>query len=79
MGSDGNGAPQCKAQTTIKELVSVTKDTKVGGPLEGAQVHIVHLSGSIAFLDLIKAYKLVWWTNSLKECDALLKLKHVVS
>ncbi|KAK7349718.1 hypothetical protein VNO77_07321 [Canavalia gladiata] len=41
-------------KATITELFGVTKDTRMGGPLEGAHVHIVHLSDSRASLDLIK-------------------------
>jgi len=43
-----------REEAAIKELVGVTKDTRKGGPLEGAHVHIVHLSDSSASLDLIK-------------------------
>jgi len=43
-----------REEAAIKELVSATKDTRAGGPLEGAHVHIAHLSDSSASLDLIK-------------------------
>ena len=43
-----------REEAAIKELVGVTKDTRKGGPLEGAHVHVVHLSDSSASLDLIK-------------------------
>ena len=43
-----------REQAAIKELVGVTEDTIIGGPLEGAHVHIVHLSDSSASLDMIK-------------------------
>lgn len=32
----------------------MTKETRTGGPAEGAHLHIVHLSDSISSLDLIK-------------------------
>jgi len=43
-----------REEAAIKELLGVTKDTRIGGPLEGAHVHIAHLSDSSASLDLIK-------------------------
>lgn len=45
---------QTREQAAIRELVGVAKDTGNGGPLEGAHVHIVHLSDSSASLDMIK-------------------------
>ena len=39
---------QIREQAAIRELVGVTKDTGSGGRLEGAHVHIVHLSDSSA-------------------------------
>lgn len=32
----------------------MTKETRTGGPAEGAHLHIVHLSDSSSSLDLIK-------------------------
>lgn len=52
-----NTRPPSWEQAAITELVGVTKDTRIGGPLEGAHVHIVHLSDSSASLDLIKEAK----------------------
>jgi len=43
-----------REEAAIRQLVGVSKDTGIGGPLEGAHVHIVHLSDSSASLDLIK-------------------------
>lgn len=41
----------------IRELLTVTKDTRPGGHSEGAHLHIVHLSDSGDSLDLIKEAK----------------------
>ncbi|XP_054804020.1 allantoinase [Prosopis cineraria] len=49
--------PPSWEQAAIRELVGVTEDTRTGGPLEGAHVHIVHLSDSSASLDMIKEAK----------------------
>ncbi|KAG2687572.1 hypothetical protein I3760_09G057900 [Carya illinoinensis] len=46
--------PPSWEEAAIKELVTVTKDTRNGGPAEGAHLHIVHLSDSSSSLDLIK-------------------------
>lgn len=40
----------------MRDLLAVSKDTRVGGPSEGAHLHVVHLSDSGASLDLIKVY-----------------------
>ncbi|KAK7246522.1 hypothetical protein RIF29_41391 [Crotalaria pallida] len=52
-----NTRPPSWEQAAIKQLVEVTKDTIIDGPLEGAHVHVVHLSDSSASLDLIKEAK----------------------
>ncbi|MCH92302.1 allantoinase 1-like, partial [Trifolium medium] len=49
-----NTRPPSWEEAAIKELVDVAKDTRIGGSLEGAHVHIVHLSDASASLDLIK-------------------------
>ena len=49
-----------REEAAIRQLVGVSKDTGIGGPLEGAHIHIVHLSDSSASLDLIK----VLWSLS---------------
>ena len=56
-----------REEAAIKQLVSVTKDTRKGGPLEGAHVHVVHLSDSSASLDLIKV---------LRALSCLVKIKY---
>lgn len=43
-----------REEAAIRELLSVSKDTRIGGPAEGAHVHIVHLSDSKSSLELIK-------------------------
>ncbi|PON36778.1 Allantoinase [Parasponia andersonii] len=49
--------PPAMEQAAIKELLTVTKDTRIGGSAEGAHLHIVHLSDSSSSLDLIKEAK----------------------
>lgn len=48
--------PPCttREEAAIKELLTVTEDTKTGGPAEGAHLHIVHLSDARSSLDLIR-------------------------
>ncbi|RDX73223.1 Allantoinase, partial [Mucuna pruriens] len=55
-------------EAAIKELVGVTKHTRIGGPLEGAHVHIAHLSDSSASLDLIKEAKSRGDSISVETC-----------
>ncbi|KAL8235596.1 hypothetical protein R6Q59_016677 [Mikania micrantha] len=49
--------PSSWEETAIRELLTVTKDTRTGGPAEGAHLHIVHLSDSRSSLELIKEAK----------------------
>lgn len=42
-----------REEGAIRDLLTVTKDTRTGGPAEGAHLHIVHLSDSRSSLDLI--------------------------
>lgn len=44
----------CREEGAIRELVTVTRDTRAGGPAEGAHLHIVHLADAKSSLDLIK-------------------------
>ncbi|KAL9321222.1 hypothetical protein ACSQ67_013061 [Phaseolus vulgaris] len=60
--------PPSWEEAAIKELVGVTKDTRIGGPLEGAHVHIAHLSDSSASLDLIKEAKSRGDSISVETC-----------
>ncbi|XP_031278587.1 allantoinase isoform X1 [Pistacia vera] len=46
--------PPSWEEAAIKELLTITKDTRSGGPAEGAHLHIVHLSDASSSLDLIK-------------------------
>ena len=49
-----NFVPPTREEAAIRELLTVTKDTRTGGPAEGAHLHIVHLSDASSSLDLIK-------------------------
>ncbi|KAM1347585.1 hypothetical protein ACFX2H_036501 [Malus domestica] len=49
--------PPSWEEAAIKDLLTLTKDTRIGGPAEGAHLHIVHLSDSRSSLDLIKEAK----------------------
>ncbi|CAK9152520.1 unnamed protein product [Ilex paraguariensis] len=49
--------PASWEEAAIRELLTVTKDTRTGGPAEGAHLHIVHLSDARCSLDLIKEAK----------------------
>ncbi|GAU47742.1 hypothetical protein TSUD_387010 [Trifolium subterraneum] len=60
--------PPSWEEAAIKELVDVAKDTRIGGSLEGAHVHIVHLSDSSASLDLIKEAKRRGDSISVETC-----------
>ncbi|XP_048447041.1 allantoinase-like isoform X2 [Pyrus x bretschneideri] len=46
--------PPSWEEAAIRDLLTLTKDTRIGGPAEGAHLHIVHLSDSRSSLDLIK-------------------------
>ncbi|KAJ9690439.1 hypothetical protein PVL29_012869 [Vitis rotundifolia] len=49
--------PPSWEEAAIRELLTVTKDTRAGGPAEGAHLHIVHLSDASSSLDLVKEAK----------------------
>ncbi|KAM6550302.1 hypothetical protein CsatB_000110 [Cannabis sativa] len=49
--------PPSMEEEAISELLTVTKDTRIGGSAEGAHLHIVHLSDSSSSLGLIKQAK----------------------
>ncbi|KAA8515270.1 hypothetical protein F0562_018500 [Nyssa sinensis] len=49
--------PASWEEAAIRELLTVTKDTRTGGHAEGAHLHIVHLSDARSSLDLIKEAK----------------------
>ncbi|KAL2341907.1 hypothetical protein Fmac_009847 [Flemingia macrophylla] len=63
-----NTKPPSWEQAAIKELVGVTKHTRIGSSLEGAHVHIAHLSDSSASLDLIKEAKSHGDSISVETC-----------
>ncbi|KAL0353097.1 UNVERIFIED_CONTAM: Allantoinase [Sesamum angustifolium] len=46
-----------KEEAAIKELLTITKDTRAGGSSEGAHLHIVHLADARSSLQLIKEAK----------------------
>ncbi|KAL1221754.1 Allantoinase [Cardamine amara subsp. amara] len=49
--------PTSWEEGAIRNLLSVTKNTRIGGSAEGAHVHIVHLSDASSSLDMIKEAK----------------------
>ncbi|KAL7130046.1 hypothetical protein ABFS83_13G107700 [Erythranthe nasuta] len=49
--------PASWEEAAIRELVTLTKDTRAGGLAEGAHLHIVHLADSGSSLQLIKEAK----------------------
>lgn len=49
--------PSSWEQAAVRELLTVTKDTRTGGPAEGAHLHIVHLADARSSLELIKEAK----------------------
>lgn len=49
-----------REQAAISELLTVAKDTRIGGPAEGAHLHIVHLSDASSSLDLIKVHNEIY-------------------
>lgn len=59
----------CRERTAVQQLMEVAKDTKSGGPAEGAHVHVVHLSDAEETLSLIKVYLLshLWFWLYLKQ------------
>ncbi|XP_071726508.1 allantoinase-like isoform X2 [Rutidosis leptorrhynchoides] len=52
-----NTRPASMEETAIRELLTVTKDTRIGSSAEGAHLHIVHLADSRSSLELIKEAK----------------------
>ncbi|KAI3456275.1 hypothetical protein Pfo_012938 [Paulownia fortunei] len=49
--------PASWEEAAIRELLTVTKNTRAGGPAEGAHLHIVHLADARSSLELIKEAK----------------------
>ncbi|KAG8385563.1 hypothetical protein BUALT_Bualt03G0058200 [Buddleja alternifolia] len=49
--------PASWEEAAIRELLTLTKDTRPGGPAEGAHLHIVHLADARSSLQLIKDAK----------------------
>ncbi|KAJ6738154.1 ALLANTOINASE [Salix koriyanagi] len=46
--------PASWEEAAIRELLTVSKDTRIGGPAEGAHLHVVHLSDAGSSLQLLK-------------------------
>jgi len=44
----------CRERAAVKQLMEVAKDTRPGGPAQGAHIHVVHLSDAEDSLSLIK-------------------------
>lgn len=49
--------PASWEEAAVKNLLTVSKDTRPGGPADGARLHIVHLSDARSSFDLIKEAK----------------------
>ncbi|CAO2842841.1 unnamed protein product [Amaranthus hypochondriacus] len=49
--------PPSMEEAAIRNLLTVSENTKAGGPAEGAHLHIVHLSDARSSLDLLKKAK----------------------
>ncbi|KAF3451493.1 hypothetical protein FNV43_RR07588 [Rhamnella rubrinervis] len=60
--------PTSWEEAAISELVTLTKDTRVGGSASGAHLHIVHLSDSTSSLDLIKEAKSLGDSVTVETC-----------
>ncbi|KAL2494176.1 Allantoinase [Forsythia ovata] len=48
------GSSSTLGTSSVRELLTVMKDTRTGGPAEGAHLHIVHLADARSSLELIK-------------------------
>ncbi|KAL8468009.1 hypothetical protein ACS0TY_031308 [Phlomoides rotata] len=60
--------PASWEEAAIRELVTVTKNTRTGGPAEGAHLHIVHLADARSSLQLIKEAKNSGDSISVETC-----------
>lgn len=60
--------PASWEEAAIKELLTVSKDTRNGGPAEGAHLHIVHLSDARSSLNLIKEAKQSGHSLTVETC-----------
>ncbi|KAJ4846568.1 hypothetical protein Tsubulata_043281 [Turnera subulata] len=49
--------PPSWEEAAIREIMKVSMDTRIGGPAEGAHVHIVHLADAGSSLELLKEAK----------------------
>ncbi|XP_057949263.1 allantoinase isoform X2 [Malania oleifera] len=60
--------PPSWEEAAIRELLTVTSDTRPGGPAEGAHLHIVHLADASSSLDLIKGAKIHGDSITVETC-----------
>ncbi|XP_047328418.1 allantoinase [Impatiens glandulifera] len=60
--------PSSWEEAAIKELLTVTNNTRIGGPAAGAHLHVVHLSDASSSLDLIKKAKSNGDSISVETC-----------
>lgn len=60
--------PASWEEAAVRELLTVTKDTRDGGSAEGAHLHIVHLSDAGSSLQLIKEAKKNGDSVSVETC-----------
>lgn len=61
---------QTREEAAIRDLLTLTKDTRIGAPAEGAHLHIVHLSDSSNSLDLIKVVYYKYVCGCCGSCDS---------
>lgn len=65
--------PPSMEEAAIKNLLTISENTRAGGPAEGAHLHIVHLSDAQSSLDLLKKAKSRGDSISIETCPHYLK------
>lgn len=60
--------PPSMEEGAIRNLLTISENTRVGGPSEGAHLHIVHLSDARSSLDLLKKAKSRGDSISIETC-----------
>ncbi|XP_021726435.1 allantoinase-like isoform X1 [Chenopodium quinoa] len=60
--------PPSMEEAAIRDLLTVSENTRVGGPAEGAHLHIVHLSDAQSSLNLLKNAKARGDSISIETC-----------
>ncbi|KAL2552487.1 Allantoinase [Forsythia ovata] len=68
-----------KGTSSVRELLTVMKDTRTGGPAEGAHLHIVHLADARSFLELIKIVFMLSYLEELRSLVYFLSCMHLYS